>query len=329
MPLAVAVVGEHAVGVLHLLRDACGELTVLLLPLGSAAVQKPPFTGLYNSVFGRPNHLEFGMAGEEFHHRPLVLGRRECAGGVDQVPARAEHPCGLLQNLSLSRGAQSHVLGTPHGHRVGFLAEHPLPRAGGVHHDPVKEGGELYRQLGGCGVGDDAVPHPHALYVLGQDPRTGGVDLVGDQETLTAQSGGQLGGLSPGGGAEVKHLFPRLGGTQRPGEHGAGLLDVVSPRLVKGVLAGAGLPVGGIVKAVFLPRDRLPHKGRGLPQLISGQLQGIQPQGRVSVLGVGLAEGLKISPQHDPHPLDKPAGEGQPFNMALDVFVIHLYVLVS
>ena len=324
MSLAVAMVGEHTVGVPHLLQKLGGVLLIPLRPFGSAPVQKPLFAGLGHGRLGRGNHLKLGMAGQKVQHRPLVLGRGKGAGGVDQVPARAEHFRRFFQDLTLSHGAQSHVLGAPHGHGIRLLAEHTLTRAGSVHHDLIEEDREFLGQLGGGGVGDHGVPYPHALHVLGQDSRAGGVDLVGHQKPLTAQGGGQLGSLAAGGGAEVKYPLTGLGGTQGGGEHGAGLLDVVRPRLVEGVLAGAGLPVGGVVKAVSLPRDRLPHKGRDLPQSLGSQLQGIHPQGGVDVLGVGIAEGGEVIPQHPPHPLGKTTGESQALAVALDVFVVHV-----
>jgi hypothetical protein len=78
---------------------------------------------------------------------------------------------------------------------------------------------------------------------------------------------------------------------------------------VEGVLSGAGLSIGGIVEAVFLPRDGMLRKGSQLPEAVGRKLQGIDPQRGVGGLAVGGEEGLEILPQHGLHTGEKEGGK--------------------
>ena len=87
----------------------------------------------------------------------------------------------------------------------GFLAEHALAGAGGVHQHPVETAGPGCGQTGGILIGDEGVGHPHALQVLAQHLGAGSHELIGQQQPLPLQRRRQLAGLAARGRAKVSH----------------------------------------------------------------------------------------------------------------------------
>ena len=130
------------------------------------------------------------------------------------------------------------------------LAEHPLPRAGGVQEDPVEVGPEGLGQGPGRGLGHGE-GGPPALHVLQKAPHPFAVHLVGQKKPLPPHAGGEVGGLAPRGRREVQDPFPGLRVQEDPHRLGARLLDVVEPGVEEGVGAGPGLL--GVVKPLLAP----------------------------------------------------------------------------
>ena len=183
-------------------------------------------------------NLKFRMAGQKRGHRPLILLGGEGAGGVHQTPAGGQKLRRCVQNPGLPPGAHLHQLWAPVFQGGCLLPEHPLPGAGGIHQHPVEPAGKplgqpLRRLLEYQGVGNG-----HALHVLGENFGTLWVILVAYQQALPSHLGRQLGGLAAGSGAQIQDPQARLHPQQLRRGHGAGLLQVVQPRLMPGVQAG-------------------------------------------------------------------------------------------
>ena len=188
------------------------------------------------------------------------------------MPAGANQRCGRIQDFLLPPGAHLHGLLAPIRDGGFLLPEHSLPGTGRVHQHPVEETGKPLRQGGRMLVGHQGVGNGHALDVPGENFRPLGIDLVAEQKALPPHPSGDLGGLSAGCGAQVADPLPRLRVEQRHRRHGAGLLKVIGPRLMKNMQAGSGSRV--VIVPHRLPRHRLSHEGqrRNFP------LQGIEPQ---------------------------------------------------
>ena len=215
-------------------------------PVGTAG-GKPGGIHLY--------HMELRVGVEEPGHGALVFLRGKGTGGVDETAAGPQHDGSGFQNLILPPGAHQHRLHAPVGHGGGLLAEHTLAGTGSVHQNAVKIAGEPLLQPFGVFVEHQSVGTAHTLQILTQDSGPFRFNLIGDQKPLTIQQGGQLGGLAAGGGAQVQngHTGPHIQQPRRG--HGAGLLQVVCPRVVVGRQTGAG--VGVVIIAVLRPGHRL------------------------------------------------------------------------
>lgn len=219
-------------GVMALAPKPVGpEAEGMLQPRSGAAVPRGEPGGFQGFDF------KFRVTGQESGHSALVLLRGEGAGGIDQTTTGGQKRRGRIQDSRLPPRAHLHQLRAPVGQSGGLLPEHPLPGTGGVHQHPVKPAGKplgqaLWGLLEHQGVGDG-----HALHILGQDFGAFWVILVAHQQPLPLHLSRQLGGLAPGGGAQIQDPLTRLHAQQLRRSHGAGLLEIVQSRLVPGVQA--------------------------------------------------------------------------------------------
>ena len=172
------------------------------------------------------------MAREKRAHLPLVLLRRERAGGEHDAASGRAARGRVVENLRAERGALLHQRLRVPVERLRLLAEHALARARRVHEDNV----EILRQRGGefCRIaaGDDGVCHAHAFEIAFQDLCAARFIFVGKQNPLTAERGRELAGFSARRGAHVKHAHARNNSGERGRRRGAGLLHIVDARVV-------------------------------------------------------------------------------------------------
>ena len=103
-------------------------------------------------------------------------------------------------------------------------------------------------------VQDQGVGDPQPLHVGGQDGGPLGVELIADQQALSAHAARDLGALAAGGGADVQDPLAGLRVQQGHRGHGAGLLEIVGPGGMVGMQAGTGLRL--VIEADGLPGDR-------------------------------------------------------------------------
>ena len=118
------------------------------------------------------------------------------------------------------------------------------------------------------------VGHRHALQISTEDHRPLGFDLVGHQQPLPIQQCSKLRGFPARRSTQVQHPHSRPHVQKPGGGHGAGLLEVVQPRLVIGGQAGPG--VGIVVIAAVCPghggQSKWTQLGRGVGfQLVQAQ----------------------------------------------------------
>ena len=196
---------------------------------------------------------QIGMAGEQRAHLPFVLPFLERAGGIDEPPAAAEHRIRRLQDILLAGDAARHVLRAPFGDGARVFAEHPLARTGSVDEDLIEIRGERRRKAGGIGVDDGGVHDARPFRVLREDAGAGIDEFVGDEHALPLHGGGDLRRFPARRGAQIEHAFSGLRLEKRRGEHGARLLRIYEPRMMRGELAHL---LGVRIKAVRRPRDR-------------------------------------------------------------------------
>ena len=207
---------------------------------------------------------------------PFIFLGIQGAGAIDQPPAEAKHgPCGG-QNALLPGRAPCRGLLRPFGAGLRVAAEHALAAAGGVHQNRVEKscppGSELLR----LGRNDQPVGHAHSFQIAAENFRTARYRLVADQQPPTLQRVGDLGALSPRGGAEIQHPLAGPGRQHCHRRHGAGFLNIVRPGFVQGLCARRAF-LRQIAPRPGLPRHRLPQpfdQGRGIGQ----RLAGIEPQ---------------------------------------------------
>ncbi len=236
----------------------------------------------------------------------LVLLPGKGTGRIDQPAPRLKHPGGTVQNFILPPLLTGGLV----------LAEHPLPGAGRIHKNPVKIPRQPLRQTLRRLIGDTGVSDSHPLYVFRQDLCPAGMNLIAQQKPPALQLGGQLRALAPGGRAQIQHPVsgPRSQKLRR--QHGAGLLNIIEPGLMAGMLSR---PVGRlIIISVFRPghsrqaakacdsRPALPrtvHLCGTFSVLVP--LQSVQPKRLISVLLKGFEEGFVFLPQHSFHSLKK------------------------
>ena len=244
---------------------------------------------------------ELRVTGQEGRHLALVLLGGEGAGGIDQLAPGGQGRRGTVQDLRAQGGALLHQGFVVLGQGCGLLAEHPLPRAGGVHQYPVEKLGQGFSDPGGGLVEDDRIGHPHPLQVGFQNLGPGGHIFVADQKAPAPQGGGQLAALAAGGGAEVQHPHPGPDPQQGRRRRSRGLLGVEHPRVVVGVAPG--------FKAGFLHHKARPAKRRRLQGEIrpGRQLSRLSPQGRNGDPpgGLGLRRSVELVvpvPQQGPLP---------------------------
>ena len=226
----------------------------------------------------------------------------EGAGGGHQHAPLPHRQGRGIQNGPLALGAGGGALRAPLGHGGRVPAEHALPGAGGVHQHLVKEALEALAQPLGVAGGHHGVWHPQTFHVGEQRLGPGFHNLVGPEQPLPGQQPGNLGGLAPGGGAQIQHLLPGLGVQHRDRRAGRGLLHVEQPGVVGGQAAHPLLP-GGEGVAQGGERRGLQGKGQRRLQLGLAALEGVAAQAPAGGLLVALEKGGVLCPQKPLHGL--------------------------
>ena len=245
---------------------------------------------------------ELRVGGEEPADVVLVLLPGEGAGGVHQHAPLPHRQGRGIQNGPLALGAGGGALRAPLGHGGRVPAEHALPGAGGVHQHLVKEALEALAQPLGVAGGHHGVWHPQTFHVGEQRLGPGFHNLVGPEQPLPGQQPGNLGGLAPGGGAQIQHLLPGLGVQHRDRRAGRGLLHVEQPGVVGGQAAHTLLP-GGEGVAQGGERRGLQGKGQRRLQLGLAALEGVAAQAPAGGLLIALEKGGVLCPQKPLHGL--------------------------
>ena len=144
-------------------------------------------------------------------NHPFVFLGVQGTGAVDQPPAGAKHgPCGG-QNTLLPGRASRRGLFRPFGAGLWVAAEHALAAAGCVHQNRIEKSCPPGRELLRLGGNDQTVGHTHPFQIAAENLRPARHRLVADQQTPALQRIGDLGALSPRGGAEIQHPLAGLG----------------------------------------------------------------------------------------------------------------------
>ena len=237
------------------------------------------------------------MAGQKGGHGFLIFRGVIGAGGIHQPAAGAQQLRRPVQNAGLTSGAAGGGIGLPLGAGIRLPAEHAFPGTGRVHQHRVEKARPLPGQFFGIFVDDDGVGNPQPLQIARQHLRPFGLGFVGDQKALAPQSRRQLGGLAPGGGAQIQHPLARAHVQKGGGEHGGGLLHVKSPAEMGKPRPGPGS--GQKIIAVFRPGHGIP--GEQGPQFSGGGPGGIHPQGQGRRGLQRRAEGRGFRPQKGFH----------------------------
>ena len=191
------------------LAQPCGEVAVAPHPLRPYA-----YAALLRCARARQLKIlivEIGMALQERGDGFLVFVAVEGAGGVHQPAAGTKHLCRPIQYLCLPPGAARRGRRIPLTPRVRFAAEHALAGAGGVAEYGVKGLGPFLCQRVRIGVHHGGIAHAHALQIGGEHLCPGGLRLIGDQQSLTAQRRGDLRTLAAGRGAQIQYALAGYG----------------------------------------------------------------------------------------------------------------------
>ena len=239
----------------------------------------------------------------------LVFVAVEGAGGVHQPAAGPQHFRRPIQYLCLPPGAARRSRRIPLTPRVRLAAEHALAGAGRIAEYGVKGLRPFLRQRVRIGVHHGGIARAHALQIGGEYLRPGGLRLIGDQQSLTAQRRGDLRTLAAGRSAQIQYALAGYGPQRGYAHHGAGLLQIERPRHVGDARAGAHALLQ--IVAVFLPR----HTAVGI---CPGKLRrvspgGIHSQGEAGLLFQGREKCRGFISQHLFHSLLKFNGQRYQF----------------
>jgi hypothetical protein len=260
MPLAAHAVGPQAHG--------AGERFPAVRPFRAARREM--------GRRGRGHQIKERVFVEEPGDDPLVLLGSEGAGGIDEPPPGAQHGRCTAQDGQLPPGMGLQLPFVPLPDRVRVFAEHAFPRAGGVDEDAVEIAGEPRGESVGRFVQHEGVFHPEPFQVDHQGLDARRMDFIRHQETPVAHALGQVRRLAAGGGAQVEHALPRLRVEEGRRGHGAGLLQVIEPGGVVGMLARLGGLVA--VEAFRTPWHRVRRQAEAARQLHGGDLQRVDPE---------------------------------------------------
>ena len=94
--------------------------------------------------------------------------------------------------------------------RLLFLPKHPFAGAGGIHQNLVKKLRKRIRHMRSVLVQHPGVENSHSFQIVFQDLRTRGHILIGNQKSLSLQTGTQLTGFSARCGTQVQNPISRL-----------------------------------------------------------------------------------------------------------------------
>ena len=162
----------------------------------------------------------------------------EGAGGVDEDSAGLQGGPDVCQDTVGAGGAEFHGLRRPFVDGLLVLAEHAFAGAGDIGHDGVEyrvfsEGRRVARYGAHAGVSP-------GFHVAAEDGVAVAHDFVGQQGVAVPeafpQGGGEVGGLSAGGGAQIQHAAAGLQVFRHLTEHvadkhGRCVLHVVAARM--------------------------------------------------------------------------------------------------
>jgi 4-amino-4-deoxy-L-arabinose transferase-like glycosyltransferase len=153
-----------------------------------------------------------------FDPRPAFLGL-EGADGIDQPPARFEMPHGGVEQRILHRGECGKIGGAAQMRNVGVAADGAGGAAGRIEQHRIEGLGALpARRIRRDEAGGE--PETGEIFLKPRKPRR----IALDRRHLRP-SGGELGGLAAGRGAEIEDAFPGLGAKQPRRERGGDVLD--------------------------------------------------------------------------------------------------------
>ena len=107
----------------------------------------------------------FLIAAQQPEEHFFVFLQRERARRVHQGAAGAQHLVGSAQKALLLLGEVLGVLRRPVGEHVLVFAHDAVARARCIDEDAVEKVGEVARQHGPYGLGQDVIGHPTALQV--------------------------------------------------------------------------------------------------------------------------------------------------------------------
>ena len=230
-----------------------------LRPLRPALRKKSGGTG--------PLQAEFRVTLQKPGRCLFVFLRGKGTGGIKDPSAGPHHGSRTVQDLVLTGRAHGYLGRAPFQPCILILPEHPFPGAGSVHGDAIKKLPEPRDQARRLHIGDHCISDPHALDVLGQDLCPGRMDLIAHQKPLLFHLSCQMGTLSAWSRTEVQDPFSRPGIQGLGARLGAGLLDIIGPRLMERVLSRPELL--RIIKSLPAPGDPLQAR-KELWQPLSG-----------------------------------------------------------
>ena len=113
------------------------------------------------------------------------------------------------------------------GEHVLVFAHDAVARARCIDEDAVEKVGEVARQHGPYGLGQDAIGDPTALQIAHEGGHALALGFIGQQQAAVVHQGGNLGSLAAWGGAQVEDALAGLGGQDLDSQHGGLGLDVV------------------------------------------------------------------------------------------------------